>query len=176
MSEIFRVFHGFTKAKVSEFNDSIVKENVAGLDVSVHNVVFDEHFESGEELIKVWQGFFFRELALGFYFLLESALIAKLIHKVIIVGSFENFNEADDVSGVFDFRESVDFVDGELFEFGRGPELLNLNNFDSNNLACLLVVGFVDFTEFPCSYCRLQNVVLYFLAHRPQSVNIINIR
>ena len=131
----------------------------------MHNVDFDEHFESGEEFIKVWQGFFFRELALGFNFLLESALIAKFIHKVIVVGSFENFNEADDVSGVFDFGKRVDFVDGELFEFGTGPELLNLNHFDCNNLACLLVVGFVDFTEFPRSHCRLQNVVLYFLAH-----------
>ena len=142
----------------------------------MHNVVFDEHFEGGEQFIKVGESFFFRELALRFYFLLESALIAKLIHKVIVVGSFENFNEADDVSGVFDFGERVDFVDGELFEFGTGSELLNLNHFDSNNLARLLVVGFVHFTEFPCSHCQLQNVVLYFLAHRPQSVNIINIR
>lgn len=142
----------------------------------MHNVVFDEHFEGGEQFIKVGEGFFFRKLALGFYFLLESALIAKLIHKVIVVGSFENFNEADDVSGVFDFGERVDFVDGELFEFGTGSELLNLNHFDCNDLARLLVVGFVHFTEFPRSHCHLQNVVLYFLAHRPQSVNIINIR
>ena len=80
------------------------------------------------------------------------------------------------MSGVFDFRESVDFVDGKLFEFRTGSELFDLNHFDGDNLTRLLVVSFVDLTEFPRSHCRLQNVVLYFLAHLPQSVSIINIR
>ena len=66
---------------------------------------------------------------------------------------------------VFDFREGVNFVDGELFEFGAWFEFLYLDDFDGNNLAGFFVVCFVDFAELACSYNCFKNVILDFLAH-----------
>lgn len=165
LSEVFGVFHGFAEAKISEFDDSIVKEDIAGFDVTVHDIVFDEHFESREQLIKVPECLFFSELAFCLDFFLKSALITELIDEVVVVGSFEDLDEADDVGGVLDFRQGVDFVDGELLQLGTGLELLDLDHFYRHHLPCFLIERLVHFPELPRAHCSLQNVVLYFLAH-----------
>ena len=131
----------------------------------MHDVVFNEHFEGRKKFVEVKEGFLFCEFAFGLDFLLKSSLIAKFVDKVIIVSGFEDFDEADDVGGVLDFGEGVDFVDGEFLEFGAGSEFLDLDDFDGDDLAGLFVVGFVDFSEFSGSDSRFQDVVLYFLSH-----------
>jgi hypothetical protein len=131
----------------------------------VHDVVFHEHFESRKKFVEVKEGFFLCKFAFGLDFLLKSSLIAEFVDKVIIVGGFEDFDEANYVSGILDFGEGVDFIDGEFLEFGAGSEFLDLDDFDGNYLAGLFVVGFVDFSEFSGSHCGFQDVVLYFLSH-----------
>lgn len=97
--------------------------------------------------------------------LFESSLIAVFVDKVVIIGSFKNFDKADDMGWVFDFGESIDLVDGELFEFGTGAEFLYLDYLDGHNLASFFVISFVDFSKLSCTDSRLQNVIFDFLSH-----------
>lgn len=119
----------------------------------MHDVVFDQHFKSRKELVKILQGLVFREFPFRFYSLLQSTLIAEFIDEVIIVGGFENFDESDNVSWVFDFRQCVYLIDCELFKFGARTKFLDLYDFDGYNLTSFLIISFVDFTEFSRTYC-----------------------
>jgi hypothetical protein len=81
----------------------------------VHNVGLDEDLEGLEEVIEVAESFGLIESSQGPDFLLKGASVAELIDEVVVVGCFEDLDEPDDMRGVFNFAESLDLVDGELF-------------------------------------------------------------
>jgi hypothetical protein len=84
----------------------------------MHNIVLDQHFKGLEKLRKILKCFFLCELSLGFDLFLQSSIVAVLINKIVIICSFEYFNESDNVSGILYFRERVNLIDGELLKFG----------------------------------------------------------
>ncbi len=67
--------------------------------------------------------------------MLESAAVAILIDEVVVVGSLEDLDKADDVGGVFDLGECLYLIDGELFELGTQLELLHLDDLDGHHLS-----------------------------------------
>lgn len=142
-----------------------MQQNIAWFYISMHNVGLNQYLKSLQQIFKVVDSFFFGKPTHGLNFLLESTSVAVLIDEVVVVGCFKYFYESDDVSGVFDFREGLDFVDGELFQFGTHFELLNTNDFDSDDLVGLVVDGFVDFAEFALADDGVQHVVFDLLAH-----------
>ena len=80
----------------------------------MHDVVLVEFLEGFEELLEVEEGFGFGEEFAFFEEGFDGAPIAVLVDEVEVVGSFEGFDELDDVV-VFEGGEDVDFVDGEFF-------------------------------------------------------------
>lgn len=81
----------------------------------MHDIISDQHFECFEQILKVLQCLILCEMSLLTNKILKGASITVLINKIDIVGSFEDFDEFDNVSGVFYLGEGLDFVNGELF-------------------------------------------------------------
>jgi hypothetical protein len=45
LGKILGVFHGFTETKIGKFDDPIIEEDITGLDISMHDVIFGKHLE-----------------------------------------------------------------------------------------------------------------------------------
>lgn len=131
----------------------------------MHDVIFNKHLKSFQELCEVLESLFLGEFAFRLYLFLQSALITELVNKIVIISSFKDFYEPYDVCRIFDFRESVDFVDCELLEFGAGAEFFYLDDFDGNCLTCFFIIGFVDFPELSCADGSFEDVVFDFFSH-----------
>lgn len=82
-----------------------------------------------------------------FDLLLEGTSIAEFVDEVVVVGGLQDFNEANDVGGVFYFGQSLYFVDGEFLEFGAHLKLFDFDDFDGDKLTSLLIESLVDLTE-----------------------------
>ena len=121
--------------------------------------------ESFEKIFEIIQSFFFLEFSSKFNFLFKGTSIAVLIDEVVVVGSFEDFDEPDNMSGILNFTESLDLVDGELFEFRADFEFLYFDDFDGNDLIGFLIDGSVDLSKLTFSNNIVQDVVLYFFSH-----------
>lgn len=85
-----------------------------------------------EKIFEVFDGLTFRKTALRFDLLFESSSVAEFVDEVVIIGGFEDLDEAYDMSGVLDFGQGLNFVDGELFQFGAHFELLDFDDFDGD--------------------------------------------
>lgn len=121
----------------------------------MHDITLHQHPKRPQQLIKIPQRLLLRKLPLRLNPLLQRPLITKLIHKVVVVGRFKDLDETHDMGGVLNLGQGVDLVDGELLEFGTGAELLDLDDLDGDDLAGLLVVGFVDLAELTRTHCGL---------------------
>jgi len=104
-------------------------------------------------------------MALVFNLLLKSASITKLVNKVIVVSSFEYFDEAYDMSCVLNFGKSLYLVDGELLKFGTGFEFFDLDDFDGNCLVSFFVDCSVNLSKLSLANDVVQNVVLDLFSH-----------
>jgi hypothetical protein len=92
-----------------------MEEDVAGLDIAVHDVVADEHLEGLEEVLEVAECPFLDQVFGLFDEILEGATVTKFIDEVDIVDGLEYLNKLNDVGGVLYLGECLDFVDGEFF-------------------------------------------------------------
>ena len=142
-----------------------MKKDIAGLDIPVHDVWFDENLERLQQVFKIVDSLLLFESTVEFDFLFESASVTVLIDEVVVVGCLEDFDEADDVGGVFDLREGLYLVDGELFKFRTGFKFLYFDDFDGHGLVVCLVGVSVDFAELSFAHDIVKNVVLNLFAH-----------
>jgi hypothetical protein len=118
LGQVFRILHWLTESKISKFDDSVVEQNITGLNVSVHDVVFDEHPEGRKQFVEVEKGFFLVEFPFGLDLLLESPLIAELVNEIVIIGRFEDLYKPHNVGRVLNFGQGVDLVDREFLKLG----------------------------------------------------------
>lgn len=107
--------------------------------------------KSFEEIFEVIQSFFFLEFSCKFNFLFKGTSITILIDKVVIVGSFKDFDESDNMGGVLNFTKGLNLVDGELLEFGADFEFLYFDDFDGNDLIGFLIDGSVNLSKLTLS-------------------------
>lgn len=142
----------------------------------MHDVGLGQDPEGLEEVEVVGDGLALLEATGHFDFLFESAPVAELVYEVVVVGSFEYFNEADDVGGVLNLGEGLNFVDGELLELGTHFEFLNFDDLDGHQLVGLLVEGPVHLPELSLPHHVVQHVVLDLFAHHVVNYRIYRIR
>ena len=50
-----------------------------------------------------------------FDLLFQGTSITIFIDEIIVIGCFEDLDESDDMSGILDLWECLDFIDSELF-------------------------------------------------------------
>lgn len=103
----------------------------------MHDVILIELFEGFEQLPKDNERLILLERLLLLKQGLESAAVAVLINKVKVVGRFQSLDESDDVL-VLESGEDIDFVDGELFQFG-----VRLEGRLRNDLHCIVLLRFL---------------------------------
>jgi len=113
----------------------------------MHDVRLYEYLEGLEQIVEVAKSPCLFEPSLRLDFLLQGTSIAEFIDKVVVIGSFEDFDEPDNMRRVFYFAQSLNLVDGELFQFGTHFELLDFDDFDGHSLTCFLIDGLVYFAE-----------------------------
>lgn len=80
-------------------------EDISELEISVHNLIFDEGSESVEDLNKELDGFLLVEDLFLFQISRQVAFIAILQNEVEVVGSFFDVVELDDVTIVACFKD-----------------------------------------------------------------------
>ena len=85
-----------------------------------------------EEIFEIFDSLIFRKTALRFDLLFESSSVAEFVDEVVIIGGFEDLDEAYNMGGVLYFGQGLDFVDGELFQFGAHFKLLDFDDFDGD--------------------------------------------
>ena len=108
------IFHDFTKAKICNFELSLLDEHIGGLDIAVHDVPAREILESLEKLVHQGPQFFFAEGAAFPESFFEAAAVAELGDEVAVIGAFEDLDAADDV-GVVEGANDADFLLQQLF-------------------------------------------------------------
>jgi hypothetical protein len=142
-----------------------VQQNIAWLDVPMHDVVLGEGLKGLEHVHEVQQCFGLSEMPVVLDEPFQCAPIAVLIDEVVVIDGLEDLHELDDMVVLLDFGEGLDFVDGALLEFGAHLELLDLDDFDGHKLVGAFVGGLVDFTVLALAHDLLQVVVLDLLNH-----------
>ena len=144
-----------------------MKEDVAGLEVPMHNVSVGEHLECLEYLGKVDKHLGLRQRPTFFNLLFECALVTELVEEVEVVGCFQDLDELYDVRGLR-HGEDLNLVESALFQFWVLSELADVNDFD-----CYFPLGFgvdapVDLAVLTLTYLLVESVVLYYLHHSNQ--------
>lgn len=84
-----------------------MEEDVVGFDVAVHDVVFLQGFERGEQLFEVEEGLTLGEAALAFDEVLQCAAVAVFVDEVEVVYGAQHLFEADDVGAGLDIRQGL---------------------------------------------------------------------
>lgn len=107
-----------------------MEQDVTRFNISMHNVGFGENLERLKQILEIIDGFRLFKATVLFDLLLERTSVAKFVDEVVVVGSFKYFNEANNMRGVFDLGQGLNFVDGELLQFGAHLELFNFDDFD----------------------------------------------
>lgn len=106
----------FSKAKISNFNDSVVFENIGEFKIAVHDFIFDEGLKSVKNLNKILDCFFFGDVFLIFQVRSQVALVTILQNEVNVINSLLDVDESNDVIVSTRF-EHLDFVIEKLCEF-----------------------------------------------------------
>lgn len=131
----------------------------------MHYVILNQHLEGFEEILEIGQSPVLGEIPVLLDEGLQCSPIAVLIYKIDIVGSFKNLDKLDNMSGVFDLGEGLDFVNGKLFQSWTDLVFLDFDDFDGDGLLRLLVNGLVDFPELALPDHCLQAVVFDLFSH-----------
>lgn len=79
-------------------------EDIARLDVPMHDIILDQHLESFEQISEIAQSPFLAQISILFDQAFQSASIAVLIDKVDIIGCLEYLNKLDYMRGVLNLR------------------------------------------------------------------------
>ena len=132
----------------------------------MHDVLLGEHAKGSHQFLEVGQCLGLLETGVSFEFLFQSPSITKLVDKVVIVGSLEDFKEFDNMRSIFDLRKGLNFIDSELFQLGTHLEFVNPDDFNRDDSLSFVVDSSVNFAKLPFSNHALQTVVLDFLPHR----------
>lgn len=119
----FGGFELFAKSKISQFQLTVMKQDVCRFDISMQNLFLIQNSEGAHQLDKVRNGFNLIDHLVHLDLLFESASVAKFVHKVIMRGSLEHFNKPDNVWMV-DICENAHFVVSQFGQFGNAFEFL----------------------------------------------------
>lgn len=90
-----------------------MKEYVGGFEIPVKYIFCIEFFECASKLNKYFESFCFCEFSFVFDVLGQGSSIAKLVDKIVIIGSSEHLYELDDVD-VINFAENGNLIICEL--------------------------------------------------------------
>jgi len=149
----------------------LVKEDVVGLKVPVHDVVLIEDLKGIDELFEDEESLFFRDDSIFPENAFEGASVAVLVDKVEVVGSLEHVDILDDMLVFLNVGQNINLVDRaflQLLILFEPPHLNDLNR-------VLLIVQFVDrpvdLAVSPLSDYLVQCVVLNNPHHRCFPIN-----
>lgn len=115
-------------------------------------------------MYKYLDGFRLSESSFGFDVLGQCSAVTILVDEVVVVGGAQHFHELDDVDVVY-FGQDGDLVVGELAQFGRVLELLDVHHLHCEDLLVFAVLCLVDVAVLALADLLEQDVVLYYLVH-----------
>jgi hypothetical protein len=142
-----------------------VHQDIIGLEVSVHDVIFWKDLKSLHHLTEIDKSSFFREGPFFLHEFVKSSPITEFIDEVKVVDGLQYINVPDDVGTVLDGGENVDFVDGALLKFGDLLELLCIDDLDCHLLFCFHMNCLVNFTVDSFAELFENGVVFNDFAH-----------
>ena len=148
------------KSKVSQLQDTVVEEDVVGLQVPMHDVELVENLERLHQLGKDSQRLLLPELSLLLQLAVESLAIAELVNEVEVVGGFEHLDKLDDVGALLDPGEVPDLIGRAFLEAGVLLELLDGDDLDGILLLSEVVDPLVDLAEAALAQGVQEGVVL----------------
>jgi hypothetical protein len=114
LGKFIGIFQRFTKSKISNFDITIIHENVIWLDISVHDIATRKNLECLDNLLEVEENSLLGEGSLLLHEFIESSTVAVLIDEVEVVGGFEHIDVLDDVGAALEGGKNVNFIDSAL--------------------------------------------------------------
>lgn len=111
------LFRALTEPKIPQLKHPIMKQDIVGLQVPVHNIVFIQHPKRLHQLFEVLHGLGLGKTGLLFEEFLEGAPVTEFIHEIEVVVGLEHLYVADDVRGGLDARQRIYLIDSALLEF-----------------------------------------------------------
>ena len=135
----------------------------------MHNMLRREDLKSIQNLRKVCHRLSLLQWTFRLDNIFQGALVAELIEKVEIVGSFEYLYELNDVRGI-DFGEDLYFVEGAFLQFRKLLEFLHIDNLNSHFLFVSGINASIDLSVLPFADLFVEGVIFDDLYH---SVSLI---
>lgn len=164
----------FAEPEVSQLHISIVKKDVVGFEIPMHDVVLVENFEGLQQLSKYLHSLRLGEPALLFEPGIEGFPVAILVDKVEVVGSLQHLYKPDDVGAGLYPGEIFNFVGGAGLQLSVLLKLLHRDGLDRELLAGGIVGGLVHSSEAAFAEHLGEGVVLDDLPPHGWIINIKN--
>ena len=142
-----------------------MQQQILRFQISMHDIMLWQNLEGFDYLSEVRQSLLLWQWSLLFKQFLKGTSIAKLIHEVKIIDSFEHIEVLDDMLAWFKVSKDVDLVIGALFKFGVLLEFLCFDHLDSHLLLVLHVNSTIDCGVHAATDLVLQRVVFNHLTH-----------
>ena len=142
-----------------------MKENITGLNISMHNIVLHKHPESFKKIFKIPNSFFFTQIPTILNQILKCASIAELIHKIHIIGCLQDLNESHNMSSILNFGKSLDLIDGEFLKPWTHLIFFDFDDLDCHSLISFFISSFVYLAKLSLADDLFKTIIFYFFSH-----------
>ena len=144
----------------------IMNQYIFWFQVSVHDVMPTENFETFQDLPQESDGFGLGKKSIFVYQFVECSPIAEFVNEIKIIRCFKHIDIVDDVLALIpNLGQDVDFVYSALFQFWYVFKLLRWNHLNCKLLSCFNMLCFVNLCEVPLPQGLLDHIIFHGFYH-----------